>query len=640
MAMADFDLDNFVKTPSVEQLNKCRKDDLLCIAAHFKIAVTKQQLKRDIKSIIVQRLVELGVLVLPAGADEDSLSSDVHSNVSGDEEQGGTAEVEGSETKAVLPPFEPFSPISVGSGGDAQLKVCLARVQMEAQEWAESRRAEMKLREVKLEVRRLEIESEKQVKLRELELNAAKISPAPVVPPVQAAGAPSGAGLAVTTFEVSKHISLVPQFREAEVDSYFGVFERIASALNWSREVWPLLLQCKLTGKAQEVCATLSLEDSLNYDIMKAAILRAYELVPEAYRQRFRGDKKNSCQTFVEFAREKGVLFDKWCVSSKVTDFKTLRELILLEEFKNCIPERVIVYLNEQKVTSLSQASVLADEFALTHKNVFTTVCSDKPTSVPLINQSRPKAGAPKSKEDRECFYCHKSGHLIADCSVLKRKQQGSVTKSVGFVKAVDVANVERDGRPDSSYEPFLTEGFISITGKSTEQVRIKMLRDTGTTHSFVVAGVLPFSEQTFCGSNVLVQGIEIGLLKVPLHQVHLQSELCTGFVKVGVCECLPVKGVQFILGNDLAGGKVFPVLEVFDNPVLDQADEVSEMYPEIFPACAVTRAQARKKDVFDLSSSFIAPILADDVLPPVVGKTVEESSPISSRCLKLHVTR
>lgn len=160
---------------------------------------------------------------------------------------------------------------------------------------------------------------------------------------------------------------------------------------------------------------------------------------------------------------------------------------------------------------------------------------------------------------------------------MLKRKQQGSATKSVGFVKAVDVDNIEGDGKPDSSYEPFLTEGFISIMGKSTEQVRIKMLRDTGTTQSFVVAGVLPLSEQTSCSSNVLVQVIEMGLVKVPLHQVHLQSELCTGFVKVGVRECLPVKGVEFILGNDLAGGKLFPVLEVFDNPVLDQADELSQ---------------------------------------------------------------
>ncbi len=101
-----------------------------------------------------------------------------------------------------------------------------------------------------------------------------------------AAVAPSEGAALGTNFDVSKNISLVPQFRETEVDSYFGVFERIASALNWSREVWPLLLQCKLTGKAQEVCATLSLEDSLKYDAVKAAILRAYELVPEAYRQR------------------------------------------------------------------------------------------------------------------------------------------------------------------------------------------------------------------------------------------------------------------------------------------------------------------------------------------------------------------
>lgn len=42
-------------------------------------------------------------------------------------------------------------------------------------------------------------------------------------------------------------------------------------------------------GKAQEVCSTLSIEESLKYEVMKSAILRAYELVPEAYRQKFRG---------------------------------------------------------------------------------------------------------------------------------------------------------------------------------------------------------------------------------------------------------------------------------------------------------------------------------------------------------------
>ncbi len=201
------------------------------------------------------------------------------------------------------------------------------------------------------------------------------------------------------TFDVSKHIALVPQFRESEVDSYFSAFERIAISLRWPKDVWSLLLQCKLIGKALEVCSTLSLEESVKYDSVKSAILRAYELVPEAYRQRFRGHKRNSTQTFVEFAREKGMLFDKWCAASKVNDFNALRELVLLEEFKSCLPERVVVYLNEQKVTSMSQAAVLAEEFVLTHKSVFynctlgeDSICSSSTAKFPFKNQSTPNS--------------------------------------------------------------------------------------------------------------------------------------------------------------------------------------------------------------------------------------------------------
>lgn len=52
------------------------------------------------------------------------------------------------------------------------------------------------------------------------------------------------------------------------------------------------------------------MEDGLNYDKVKSAILRAYELVPEAYRQRFRNLRKASNQTHIDFAREKAILFD------------------------------------------------------------------------------------------------------------------------------------------------------------------------------------------------------------------------------------------------------------------------------------------------------------------------------------------
>lgn len=107
------------------------------------------------------------------------------------------------------------------------------------------------------------------------------------------------------------------------------------------------MLQCKLTGKAQEVCAALSIKESLDYDILKASVLRVYKLVPKAYRQKCHGHLKAANQTFVEFAREKGTLFDNWCQSSKVNDFEQLRELVLLEDFKNTLPDKIVVHLNE-----------------------------------------------------------------------------------------------------------------------------------------------------------------------------------------------------------------------------------------------------------------------------------------------------
>lgn len=46
-----------------------------------------------------------------------------------------------------------------------------------------------------------------------------------------------------------------------------------------------------------------------------------------------------------------------------------LREVEL--EFKTCLPEKIVVYLNEQKVELLSKAAVCADEFVLTHRVAF-----------------------------------------------------------------------------------------------------------------------------------------------------------------------------------------------------------------------------------------------------------------------------
>ena len=108
---------------------------------------------------------------------------------------------------------------------------------------------------------------------------------------------------------------------------------KVADSLSWLKESWVLLLQSVLVGKAQEIYG--SVEQSSNYEHVKEAILKAYKLTPEAYRQKFRNYLKYDSETHVEFAREKENLFNRWCHSKEVgQDFKKLKQMVLLEEIK------------------------------------------------------------------------------------------------------------------------------------------------------------------------------------------------------------------------------------------------------------------------------------------------------------------
>ena len=65
----------------------------------------------------------------------------------------------------------------------------------------------------------------------------------------------------------------------------------------------------------------------------------------------------------------------------------------------------------------------------------------------------------------------------------------------------------------------------------------------------------------------------------------------------VGVRSTVPVQGVSFILGNDLAGNQVMAEPCVSRKPQIggDPCDSDLQI-PDVFPSCAVTRAMAHRK--------------------------------------------
>ena len=163
--------------------------------------------------------------------------------------------------------------------------------------------------------------------------------------------------------------------------------------------------------------------------------------------KKFRGYKKFDNQTYVQFAREKETLFDRWCDSKEISDdYVKLRELMLIEEFKRCIPVELRTYIDEQKASELHDAAVLADEYALTHKDVSKNKHSFSPkkfdsakssTNVPDKDKTDQTSSDSHSKtsshsqstssnksisSNKTCAYCKKPGHLISECYKLKKQ--------------------------------------------------------------------------------------------------------------------------------------------------------------------------------------------------------------------------
>ncbi len=131
------------------------------------------------------------------------------------------------------------------------------------------------------------------------------------------------------SFSLTSNLKLVPKFNEEDPDVFFTLFERMAEMRDWSNGNCVALLQCVLTGKAQVVFSSMSIDDCRDYDKVKSVILKAYEHVLEAYGQRFRLQKKEEVQTHLEFVRDLRRNFNRWCTALDIKAFEDLTHLMV-----------------------------------------------------------------------------------------------------------------------------------------------------------------------------------------------------------------------------------------------------------------------------------------------------------------------
>jgi len=139
-------------------------------------------------------------------------------------------------------------------------------------------------------------------------------------------------------------------------------------------------------------------------------------------------------------------------------------------------------------------------------------------------------------------------------------------------------------------FSQFIAEAELSLPEDPTSVKKIIVLRDTGASQSLLLRNSMDISPSTDTGNVSIIQGVGSKPSLIPLHKFHLNHHLVKGEVILGVIDQIPVPGVHLLLGNDLAGGKVFA--QTVADPFLTTSEEDSDLYP----ACAVTRSQTKPK--------------------------------------------
>lgn len=96
--------------------------------------------------------------------------------------------------------------------------------------------------------------------------------------------------------------------------------------------------------------------------------------MPEAYCQLFRNGRKEDEQSYLEFSCHLLDNFSRWRMALGVDTFEDVCDLVVLEQFKNAVPNRIAAYIAEQQVKTVGDAAALADQYVLTHRTDWGTM--------------------------------------------------------------------------------------------------------------------------------------------------------------------------------------------------------------------------------------------------------------------------
>ena len=157
----------------------------------------------------------------------------------------------------------------------------------------------------------------------------------------------------LASWEIKAKLPKLPSFYDVKdnMNAYLKRFERFAKNAKWPAEEWATNLSTLLQGKALEVYSCLSTEEANDYEKLRDALLKLYQLTEEGFSQKFKNSKQEIGETAGQFVIRLSNYLARWMELVKVkTTFEGLRDLIVREQFLSVSPKILVLVLKERKI--------------------------------------------------------------------------------------------------------------------------------------------------------------------------------------------------------------------------------------------------------------------------------------------------